>query len=104
MMDSKKRAKLKAKGIRVTDSPAEVLGISPERMALIDLRLDLGAEVRRLREAKGLTQAQLADLIGTKQPAIARMEHGNSRVSLDRFIVAIRALGATVQINVDDAA
>lgn len=103
-MDKKKRAKLEAKGIRVTDSPAEVLGISPGRMILIDLRLNLGAEVRRLREASALTQAQLAELVGTKQPAIARMEHGNPSVALDRFIVALSALGATVSVNVDDAA
>lgn len=30
--------------------------------------------IRRLREAKGLTQTQLANLIGTKQPQIDRLE------------------------------
>jgi transcriptional regulator with XRE-family HTH domain len=38
---------------------------------------DLAAEVIRMRMARNLTQTQLAKLVGTSQPAIARLESGN---------------------------
>ena len=37
---------------------------------------ELAMAVRRMREEAGLTQAQLAALIGVKQPMIARLERG----------------------------
>lgn len=57
----------------------------------------LNAEVARLiyhaRTAAGLTQAQLADLIGTKQPVIARLEdadyEGHSLSMLQRIADAL---------------
>jgi ribosome-binding protein aMBF1 (putative translation factor) len=38
---------------------------------------ELAMAVRRMREEAGLTQAQLAALIGVKQPMIARVERGS---------------------------
>ena len=38
---------------------------------------DIASQVFEARLKKGLTQMQLAKLIGTKQPAIARLEAGN---------------------------
>jgi ribosome-binding protein aMBF1 (putative translation factor) len=38
---------------------------------------EVALAVRRMREEAGLTQAQLADLIGVKQPMIARVERGS---------------------------
>ena len=40
---------------------------------------DVALAVREMREAAGLTQAQLAGLIGVKQPMIARVERGSDR-------------------------
>jgi DNA-binding XRE family transcriptional regulator len=37
-------------------------------------RLRIAHSVRTLREKKRITQTQLAELIGTKQPSIARLE------------------------------
>ncbi len=34
-----------------------------------------GDLIRRTREAKGLTQQQLADRLGVSQPAVSRMEN-----------------------------
>lgn len=36
----------------------------------------VATEVRRIRNHAGLTQAQLAKLVGTSQPQIARIESG----------------------------
>ncbi len=40
---------------------------------------ELAMAVRRMREEAGLTQAQLATLIGVKQPMIARVERGSDQ-------------------------
>ena len=64
----------------------------------------LNAEVARLiynaRTAAGLTQAQLADLIGSKQPVIARLEdadYGGHSLSMLQRIAD--ALNQRIEIN-----
>jgi DNA-binding XRE family transcriptional regulator len=49
----------------------------PERIAALKRtreELALGRKIRALREAKGLSQAQLAKALGTHAPAISRIE------------------------------
>lgn len=40
-------------------------------------------QIARLRIEAGLTQAQLAEMVGTKQPGIARLESGQTQPTLD---------------------
>lgn len=44
---------------------------------------ELAERVRRARERMGMTQAKLAARIGSTQPAVARLEAGGVRPSLD---------------------
>ena len=54
---------------------------------------DLAAEVIRMRMMRNLTQTQLAKLVGTSQPAIARLESGNhTNVTLAFLYRVARAL------------
>jgi DNA-binding XRE family transcriptional regulator len=53
----------------------------------------------RLRIERGLTQAELAELVGTKQPSIARLERGDSEPSLTLLRKVAAALGARLEIN-----
>ena len=39
--------------------------------------------IRRLRERKGLSQAQLAELVGTSAPQILRLEKGRRKLTVD---------------------
>ena len=51
----------------------------PGFLAAVDAQVDrqhLASMVRRVREQLGLSQAELATLVGTKQPGIARVESG----------------------------
>jgi len=67
----------------------------PELRAMIDEER-AGAEIAQLihdvRKRAGLTQKQLANLVGTSQPAIARLEHadynGHSLAMLRRIAAA----------------
>ncbi len=59
----------------------------------------LAAMLIRLRLEKGLTQAQLAVLLDTKQESIARMESGNSLPSLSTVKRVADALDADLEIN-----
>ncbi|HKG26625.1 MAG TPA: helix-turn-helix transcriptional regulator [Thermomicrobiales bacterium] len=58
------------------------------RRALIAARLNVG-----------LTQAELAARIGTKQPAIARLETGEARPSFAMLVRLAKALGVTFEIT-----
>ncbi len=49
--------------------------------------------VREARRRVGLTQAQLADLAGTTQSSIARLESGTTSPSFDDVIRYLRLMG-----------
>jgi len=62
--------------------------------------LEPAYQVTRLRIRKGLTQADLADLVGTKQSSIARLESGSSQPSLTFLRRVVKALGGVVEIKI----
>jgi DNA-binding XRE family transcriptional regulator len=62
-------------------------------------KLEPGYQVARLRMLRGLTQAQLAERIGTHQPSIARLENGTSTPSLSFLAKIAEALGARIELR-----
>ena len=50
---------------------------------LRDVRLRIGRKVRQLRRSYGLTQEQLARLVGNQQKHIGQVERGQVNVSID---------------------
>lgn len=52
----------------------------------------LGANLRRLRRAEGLTQAQLATAIGRSIDLVSRMERGEAAPSFETLSMLCRAL------------
>lgn len=81
--------------MRATTVPyAEVkarLLADPQTQAAYDA-LEPAFQIARLRIEAGLTQAQLAELVGTKQPSIARLERGQTQPT----IAFLRKLGAAL--------
>ena len=62
----------------------KALGLTDIEIELIQQKKKLIEKLRKAREKQGLSQKELAELISSKQPAIARMESGQvSEVSLD---------------------
>lgn len=70
----------------------------PEFLAALG-ELEPGYQIARLRVLRGLTQAQLAEMVGTKQPSIARLESGESSPSLSFLKRVACALDAKIEIK-----
>ncbi|MGV9411354.1 helix-turn-helix domain-containing protein [Nocardia sp. NPDC003693] len=69
------------------------------------IRFELGAAVRARRESLGLTQAELAERAGLKQPAVARFEAGGTMPTipmLERFAEALE-LRLRVEFDLPEA-
>jgi len=61
--------------------------------------LEPGYQIARLRIQRGLTQAQLAELVGTQQPSIARLENGSSIPSLSFLQKIAAVLNARIEVR-----
>lgn len=62
----------------------------------------LAMQIRALREARGLSQRELAERVGTTQSAIARLEGGNILPSLPTLDKIAEALGAELSVALVD--
>jgi DNA-binding XRE family transcriptional regulator len=62
-------------------------------------QLQLARKIRALREAKHLSQGELARRVGTKQPAIARLESGRVLPRLDLLQKVAIALEARLSLT-----
>ena len=93
-MDDRKRKRLEANGWKV-GSTKDLLQLSDEDEAYIELRLKLAEGLRARRADKGLTQIQLAKAIQSSQSRVAKMEAGDPTVSLDLLVRSLLALGAS---------
>ena len=87
-MDIKTKEKLEKGGWQV-GSTQDFLGLSNEEMQLIELRIALGKMLREKREEKGYTQTVFAKEIGTSQSRIAKMESGDSSVTVDLILKSL---------------
>jgi transcriptional regulator with XRE-family HTH domain len=76
-------------------SPKELLGLSAEEQTYIELRLKLAGGLKARRQARGVTQVQLAQSIKSSQSRVAKMEAGDPTVSLDLLVKSLLALGAS---------
>lgn len=78
---------------------------SPERRQGYDKAgraIRLAREIRALREARGLSQRELAELVGTTQSAIARLEGGHVSPSLATLDRVAGALGVELSLRLVD--
>jgi DNA-binding XRE family transcriptional regulator len=94
MMDKNKRLHLEAKGWKV-GTVDEFLELTPEEATYVELKLALSRRVREYRQAKRLTQIEMAKLLKSSQSRVAKIETGDASVSLDLLIRSLIALGAT---------
>ncbi len=69
-----------------------------EEIAERDLRVAIISELIRARKELGISQKQLEELSGVKQPVIARIETGKSTPQLDTLLKILACLGKTLAI------
>lgn len=58
-----------------------------------------GFEVRRLRKAASLSQAQLAEQAGVSRRWLGRLERGHTGAELDNIMRLVRALGLALRFT-----
>ena len=63
-----------------------------------DIRVAFISELIKARNEKGISQKQLEELSGVKQPVIARIEKGTSSPQLNTLIKILIPLGKTIAI------
>ncbi len=93
-MDENKRERLKAAGWK-TGSAYDFLEMTDEEASYVELKLVLSAAVRKLRQQRHLTQAQLAKRMRSSQSRVAKAEAGDASVSLDLLVRSLLTLGAS---------
>jgi len=64
--------------------------------------IETGEYVRAVREKSGLTQAELAERLGSHQPAIARLEAGDTNVNMRTLERIAEALGLEMEWQMVD--
>lgn len=74
------------------------LVLNQEDLNAIELEKDLIRTMVQIREEKGITQSQLAEICNVKQPVIARMESSVHSPQIDSLLKILAPLGYTLQI------
>lgn len=74
------------------------LSISQENQNATALEKRLIRTMVAIREEKGLTQSQLAEMCNVKQPVIARIESSVHSPRIDSLLKILTHLGYTLQI------
>lgn len=69
-----------------------------EEIAASNLRVALVEEIINSRQEHGLTQKQLEEMSGVKQPIIARLERGTTDPQLSTLLKVLAPLGKTLAI------
>jgi predicted XRE-type DNA-binding protein len=93
-MNTQKRRRLERAGWKL-GSAKEFLGLTAEEEAIVEVKLALARAVRAERSKRKLTQVQLGEMLGSSQSRVAKMEAGDSSVSIDLLIRSLLRMGAS---------
>jgi DNA-binding XRE family transcriptional regulator len=53
---------------------------------------------KEMRKSKGLTQKDVAKILGVEQPEVSRIESGKDAFSMDKFLLFITALNGRLEL------
>jgi len=65
-------------------------------------KYELAYRIAQLRVKRGLTQSELAEIVGTKQSSIARFESGDNQPRVSFLRRVVKALGGSLDIKIID--
>ena len=72
--------------------------VSPAERAKIEFEVELIGKLIEAREAKGMTQEQLAEVAGVKQSAVARLESLKATPQIDTLFKMLTPIGYKLTI------
>jgi predicted XRE-type DNA-binding protein len=76
------------------------LGFSPDEAAILQMRADLMADLRKFIKAKRFTQAKAAEILGVSQSRISDLIRGKwERFSLEMLIILATKAGMRVVLR-----
>jgi len=81
-----------------SDYMSDETRVSPAERERINFEIALIGKMIEAREEKGLSQRELAELSGVKQPAIARLEGLKATPQIDTLFKILHPLGYTIEI------
>ena len=73
--------------------------LTPEELAASNVRVAIMTELIKARNDKNITQRELEQLSGIRQPIISRMESGSTSPQLDTVLKVLGALGKTLYVG-----
>ena len=91
-LNAKKKARIRELGGRIT-TVEEWLDLSAEEVAFLDMKIRLAEALKVRRRERRLSQAEAAELLGTSQGRVSKLERG--RASLDQLTWCWLALGGS---------
>jgi DNA-binding XRE family transcriptional regulator len=71
---------------------------TPEEIEESNVRVAIISEMIKAREESGITQKQLEEMSGIKQPVISRMEKGTTDPQLSTVLKVLNSLGKTLRV------
>lgn len=76
------------------------LGYSPDEAAILQMRADLMADLRKFIKAKKLTQAKAAEILGISQSRVSDLTRGKwEKFSLEMLIILATKAGMHVTLK-----
>lgn len=73
------------------------LDLPNEDMAIIEVKVALAKRLREQRARAGLTQVEIAKIVRSSQPRVAKMEAADKSVSIDLLVKALVRTGVSVK-------
>ena len=94
--EARKAARFEKAGWKTT-TVQEFLALSDEDMAVIEVKVALARRLRVQRTRAGMSQVQVAKIVRSSQPRVAKMEAADKTVSIDLLVKALVKTGVSVQ-------
>ena len=93
-MDKTKKKAIENNGWKVGEID-QFLGLDSAEMAIVEMKMALAKTLIEKRKKSKITQINMAKLIGSSQSRVAKIEKGDSTVSIELMLKSLFSLGAT---------
>ena len=94
--EARKIARLERAGWKTT-TVQEFLGLSDDDMVIIEVKVALAKRLKQQRARTGMSQVEVAKIVRSSQPRVAKMEAADKSVSIDLLVKALVRTGVSIQ-------